>query len=584
MKIFNKELGSNVQKVIYKYPLVLLSAFIFCGCILYLINWNHRNESIFLYKLSITSSIGISILFAMEMLGQRHSRRLLFNLSGILLLILFYFIFPNQENQEVKWVLTLFLSLLISHLFVAIAPFLQDRDQERFWNYNKSLFIHFIVTSLFANVFSGGLALALFGVRELLNIPIEEINILRAFFIGQIIGGTFIFLLFSKDGINDLEKETPYPIVLKFFVQFILIPLLLLYLVILYLYIGRIVMLQSWPQGWVSYMLQIFSIVGILAILLVHPLKNKTEHAWVSFFGKAFYYSLLPLIIIQYIALYKRIHQYGFTEARLLLLLLSIWLTFIVLYFIFRPKGNIRVIPISLALIAFTATYVPYFNVFSMGIRSQKKEIALILEKNKLIEADGKINFDKSIPSAQMYSITDKMDYLLDRNERAYVLQFLPDSLRKETYLSRYSIQDLFTKVNYKDSPIVNSPSKYVYFNSSVDELDISDFSKYKRFQLSVYGKSNFENLYQNDTELWEIHATKEGKTIELKYQDQIFDLTSTFDNLYTKYYNKEIQYSETPIFIEGKIGNKNFRLYFENCNYSDEKKLSHVSGILLFN
>lgn len=163
-----------------------------------------------------------------------------------------------------------------------------------------------------------------------------------------IFGSTFIFLLFNAKGLSNLEKESQYPVILKFFTQFVLIPLLIIYLVILYFYSGKILLAWELPRGWVTYLVMAFSIVGILALLLVYPLKEIKAKSWVVIFSKVFYYSLLPLLILLFTAIFTRVLQYGFTEARYYVLVLAIWLATLTIYYIFYKKASIKFIPISL--------------------------------------------------------------------------------------------------------------------------------------------------------------------------------------------------------------------------------------------
>ena len=75
----------------------------------------------------------------------------------------------------------------------------------------------------------------------------------------------------------------------QFFTQFILIPLLIIYVVILYFYCAKIVINWQLPRGWVSYLVLAYSIVGIFALLLVHPLKELKLKSWIVIFSKLFY-------------------------------------------------------------------------------------------------------------------------------------------------------------------------------------------------------------------------------------------------------------------------------------------------------
>src|SRR5690606_7571321 len=130
--------------------------------------------------------------------------------------------------------------------------------------------------------------------------------------------------------------------------------------------------------------------------LLVHPLKQDSTKSWVKLFSRIFYFSLSPLLILLFIAIFTRILEYGYTEPRYFVLLLSLWLSTVVLYFIFAPKTTIKFIPMSLFTFGLFALTVPYLNTFSVAKRSQKTELQKVLHENNLLR-DNHIDFTKKV-------------------------------------------------------------------------------------------------------------------------------------------------------------------------------------------
>ena len=127
----------------------------------------------------------------------------------------------------------------------------------------------------------------------------------------------------SSGRIFQLEKDGSYPQILKFFTQFVLIPLLLIYVTILYFYAGKILINWELPRGWVSYLILIFSLFGLLSFLLVHPIAQKKENLWIYSFNRWFYFVLIPLIGLLFWAILYRINLYGITHGRYYVLLLA---------------------------------------------------------------------------------------------------------------------------------------------------------------------------------------------------------------------------------------------------------------------
>lgn|GEM_PF-4240683 len=69
-----------------------------------------------------------------------------------------------------------------------------------------------------------------------------------------------------------------------------------------------------------------YSVSGILAFLLVHPLLDDADNPWVRLLSKWYFPALIPLSILQLLAVWERISAYGVTENRYLALTTGFWL------------------------------------------------------------------------------------------------------------------------------------------------------------------------------------------------------------------------------------------------------------------
>ena len=223
-------------------------------------------------------------------------------------------------------------TFILSHLLVSFIAFFGKEKELNFWQYNKNLFINLFLTAIFTGVLTGGVELAILAVDKLFDFNFNDRYYLETFYFLSIFGSSFIF---NEEGLLQLEKDGTYPVILKFFTQYILIPLLIIYAVILYFYSAKILINWELPRGWVSYLILAYAVVGILALLLVHPLKHESTASWVRIFSKVFYFTLIPLLVLLFTAIFTRILEYGYTEPRYFVLLLAIWLTLVVFYFIF---------------------------------------------------------------------------------------------------------------------------------------------------------------------------------------------------------------------------------------------------------
>ncbi|MCL9804921.1 DUF4153 domain-containing protein [Flavobacterium amniphilum] len=582
----NKKLNEIFQKAtqtIVRYPIVLLMALLMALTAVHLIeNKMEYNHEYFLTRILFCASLGISLFFGLKMLSQRIGRELLLTIAGLLFLVGYYFILPKKrEDFNDFYAFIIAPTYLLTHLLVAFAPYLRKENTEKsFWEYNKNLFVNFALTLIFTGVLTAGVELAIVAVDQLFTFKFDSLIYPKTFFMMAIFGSTFIFLLFNEAGLDFLEKESEYPIVLKFFTQFILIPLLFIYVVILYFYSGKILLAWELPRGWVSYLVLAYSVVGILALLLVHPLKEVAARSWVKAFSKIFYFSLIPLVVLLFTAIFTRLLQYGFTEPRYFVLLLAIWVSTIALYFIFRKEATIKFIPVSLFLFGLFALIFPYFNALSVSKRSQKKELENILMANNLLEK-GKINFSKPVIDTVARQITNKFEYLNERFEKEYLAKFLMDSIKAKKEFINGNFWDyaaFFPNIKSTTS------TKNATFLNLISKKTFSTVENYQYIiQLNSY--ENPEVKIKND--IFKINKTASRKdfiTITLNSKQSI-DLTPQVKAIFKKYNFNAYSIETDDLFIENSIGNYQFRLNFSNLNksdYSGEIEYSFENAILL--
>ncbi|MHA3047225.1 DUF4153 domain-containing protein [Riemerella anatipestifer] len=469
MKLLNNAL-KNLKKIIANYPMVVLSSLISYIVIITAIIWETKPN--FVYNMSViafVSATGIGLFFSLKKLSDVIGKKWLLNILGVVLLVGYYATFPDGYSQFENFTFIIIPVAVIIHLFISVAPFLPKvKNEYSFWNYNKNLFVNFILSSIFSGVLAAGVLSAISIFNSLFGIN-DNYKIYPILFSGvSILGNTIIFLLFEE---RSREEErtgtvTEFPIALKFFTQYILIPLLFIYLVMMYLYAAKIIFLWELPKGLVSITVISYSLVGIFALLLVHPLKNEDSKSWVKWFSKIFYFSLVPMLVLLFVAIFTRLFDYGVTESRYFVLLIAIWITLCTFYFIFRKKTSISFIPKSLMAFLIFALIFPYFNVFSASKRSQLNRLHQVLSENGLL-VNGKINFNKVIKRSVFYEISDAGRYLINRNAKDELAQYLDEkhikNLNKE-YPSFVEYGD-FTTINDETGSITEKSTEYKYFN-----------------------------------------------------------------------------------------------------------------------
>lgn len=554
----------KLKKLLVHYPLVLLFSFATVLVILYGIEMEpNKEQGYLLLRLGLVFSLGISSQFAVKMLAQRHTKGYVGQVLGVLFLIGYYFIFPREEKDFTEvYAFILFPTFILSHLLVSYIAFLNQVNSEGdFWEFNKNLFINLFLTVVFTGVLTGGVELALLAIKELFNCHFSDKVFFETFATLAILGSTIIFLLFSDTGLPYLEKKRVYPIILKFFTQFILIPLLLLYLLILYFYSVKITWNWELPRGWVSYLVLAYSIVGILALLLVHPLKSENVKSWVLVFNRVYYYTLIPLLILLFTAIFTRVLQYGYTEARYFVLLLALWLTTVVLYFVLNRKASIKFIPVSLFLFGLIALVFPYFNAFSVSKRSQEKELKALLSQNHML-VNGKIDFSKPILDSVKYEVESKLRFLSQRHDVAYLKTFLDAKTKRVVDEDIYWYTSLFTHITYTDT---NEHNELRIFTRN----DVLSIQSYDYLAVNDYG-GTFETTINHET----LTITPDPTSFTVAIGEAQVDVLPQIKALFTNYRNATADVLVKDISVVTALKNYKIKIIFNSVSWNKKEDL----------
>ena len=608
-----------------RFPLSLLSAIVGTLLAIYLTEVERFEENIYLINLSLTFALGIPVFLCIDLFAEKHNlgplKRRLGWLVAIVLLGLIYLSFPAENtpsNTRIPYIryTVYFLAL---HLMVAFLPFLgRSETAATFWNFNKNLFIRLVISLFFTNVISTGISFALAAVNELFNANIEPQTFAQMFILSLGIFNTWYFLAGVPENFENEIKADAYPKGLKIFTQFILIPLLLIYLTILYFYGGKIILLWDWPEGIVSYMIIAISVLGIFTNLLLFPIQDQKESGWIKTFYKAFYFLLNPLVILLFIAIGIRIGDYGLTVNRYVITLMGIWLSFISMYFILG-FNNIKIIPISLSIAMILASFGPW-GMFSMSERNQLDRLeslltkAGILKENKIqnevkwtVGERGKIlptgqNPSKSISSEDLDEINSIIQYLDSYHGMDSVLPWFEQDLKailneaqeKSAQFARPVYSKLIVEsmgLEYVQAGMiaVNNPESkfYSFIAKENSTISLKGFDVMIRFQLNGEPEPIPMILPGSNSQL-EIERT-EDLILTIKKDTQLHQipLEGLVNHLIETNENKPDELIEPEFMkIDTAFSNLKIRIYFTQINYNpgqeEQMGMSSLQGYIL--
>jgi hypothetical protein len=469
-------------------------------------------------KVLMCGALGIPLFFAAAVFEERKFFKLQYKFNvgsmGVILFLFGYYFTLSTVPNETDFIRYVVLALA-AHLLVAFSPFVAVKEDNGFWQYNKALFLTILLSMLYTYVLYGGLSIALASLDALFNISVSSHFYFYLWVVLQGIFNTWFFLSQIPPRLADLEQKEAYPIGLKIFTQYVLLPLVSIYLLILYGYLVKIILEWNLPQGSVSYLVLCFSVAGIFALLLIYPVRNSSDNKWIPIYDKIFYFALIPLVGVLFAAVYVRINAHGITENRYFVALLAFWLLGNTIYRITRKETNIKVIPISLCILAVLSSF-GWWGAFQVSTRNQTNRFVKTLEANNLLK-NGVIVNNGEVPNKVENQLSGIARYLADRNELAKIAPYfgaadtLINANNKQT-----NLDSLFSAVGlrYLD---------YRYNNTIANDTAINTDNYYISTSISnqlidLQGYDYLIYYYRNDAQFAPIQFTNDSSKFELTY------------------------------------------------------------------
>ncbi len=561
---------NTIYKVFKRFPLVVLVSLI--GTIIAIWLIDTQEEYPRLLAVSFISGLGISFFIAIATFLEQKEWNWLYKISinvvGAILLLFYYFSINDKLSvgpSEVFY--RFFLLVLGSHLLVAFTPFARNGKLDQFWEYNKTLFLRILVSVLYSGVLFVGLSIALLAIDNLLGLEIDGETYAQLFFLLGGIFNTWFFLSGVPEKDTILEKKIVFPTGLRVFVQYVLIPLVTVYIFILYLYLGKIIIQWELPNGWVSNLVLSFSIAGILSLLLLYPIRNSNEYKWVSFYSKFYYLALIPLIGLLMLSIWIRISEYGFTINRYFVATLGVWLTGIVIYYIISKAKSIKVIPITLCIITFSVSFGP-FGAFAVSERSQLGRFEEIMKRNGML-SDSEI----------IQKNSDEVSYE-DRKELSSIASFMFENHGAKSFNKYFegdgkssidtmkSANQLFELMGLEYVTRWQSDSGdeqyFMYSSENTWAVEVEEYDLYLRGIVLNPSADSVETM-DSDNSRWNISLKK--NELELLIQEEEsgqlikIELDSIIDQIREKYINISEKFDVPVSELQFERSNEDFEI-----------------------
>jgi hypothetical protein len=472
-----KEIADSLLSNFKRFPLSIifstLSTLLLVSAV-YLESNPLKESSLLCLRWGLVCLLGIGLSFAVEI--SSFSKKYLAFGPIILFLSVFAYYFNIGKDGPSEIQVYRYLAFgLSTHFLISYLPFIKPLKENilGFWDYNKSLFLSIVLAFVFSGTLFAGISLALLSLDILFDFEVPDKSYAYLFILCNIFTNTQLFLARLPKKQDLLDTEIEYPSALRYFAQYILMSLAIIYLAILYVYEAKIIAAWNLPKGWVSILVMFFVVIGMLTYLLLYPLKETK--GWLQKYHKFFYFSIVPLIGLLVAAIYPRVSKYGLTDQRGFLILLILWVAGISFYFILNPRKNIKMIPLSLSLLCFLAVWGPW-SVFEFSDRSQANRIKKIAQEAQILDNGILKISDKSkinnTQKANLYACLKHFTGGYQKTKRNYsYIQTLFNKDLDSLYtvkkgLDMIEFEKIIGKINFVNKTYLNE-TKYISFKEN---------------------------------------------------------------------------------------------------------------------
>lgn len=562
----------------------------------------------FCLRLIMVANLGIVLSLSLSLFFENNAcsflKKILLRCSILLLLVgLFFLLDPlKRETDFFRFILL----ALAAHLSVSFAAYFGKGHINAFWQFNRVIFLRFLIGGIYSAALFLGLAAAVGSMNFLFNFNFDwdTFAILWVWIVG--IFQTVFFLSGVPANLNGLEKDTTYPHGLKIFTQFVLIPLATVYAIILLAYEAKILIELELPKGLVSNLILGYAVFGLLSLLLIYPIRNQDENKWLKTFTRSFYYVLIPLILLLLWAVLARVIDYGITEERYFLIILAAWLAFINAYFLLSKSQNIMIIPFSLCLLTILSVYGPQ-GAFSTSKISQINELKLLFQKHQSLERDKIITLKVKPGKADMTRMINIVDYLVNMHglesfspilerDPAMVADSLLSVQKKKKYNSRTSNWEirssqklwLYTYLNLKPDDASGSKlnlgtNRAEAFNMNLLPLNEADYM----LPLSV-PSDTLSNII-DDRKLLISRVANQNKLKVIYGPEEKYIILDTLINQLEMEFKKQkladkqdLQVSRELLSKRLEFNDLSLQIVFNRINFNDNKDLLSADAYVL--
>ena len=584
-----KNLFPDMKKGIGRFPVTVVFSLILFIVAIFTIESDFYilpEEDLWIKYLIIAIPLSASV----ELIREKYlenKRSSFFRITSFFGIFLFIFLlkifFKNHFATET---INITATILIFYVLFYLIPIIyRNEDKEK---YLQSVVGNQMITIGFSIVLFLGLS-AIVGTIDVLLINLPNTIYFDNFVFSASIFGVAFFVSRLKEKDESL-KDYNLPKIVEVLICYILIPLILIYTAILYLYFVKIIFTLKMPKGIVSHLVLWYTTFSLFIIIMATPITYKNKFA--KFYKKYFPLISIPLILLALFSINERIFQYGVTENRYLVVILILWL---LLNMIFIIKADVKWVLISFIFAVLVAIFSP-FNLVNVSINSQNKRLERILKKNGIIQNKKFINKNNELSQRTKNEIMSIIDYFYNNASeiKRKKIKILEKTYEKpEDFMKVIGVND-----SWKSYENIDIQEKNIVSDIALKTDDDIEITKIKGYDYLIYDFNVSYPLDTNETKEinnngYKIILKNENLTIK-NIQKNIeilnINLNKIANEIYLKIKEKAkrqnqsyVKLPENDLTYLSETKNSKYKIVFYEIHLSEDDKFNNLNINIYF-
>ncbi|MBA2662564.1 MAG: DUF4153 domain-containing protein [Bradymonadaceae bacterium] len=395
---------------------------------------------------------------------------------------------------------------------------------ERFWRFNARILARGLTCLVYAGLMYIGLALGLVAVDALLD---TKLNNWYGFLAFWLFGAGLPWMMMAGfDEIADIEQpvsERPIRFTARFG-SFLLLPLLILYLLIMYGHIVKIVFGDWAPSNVISPLVVGAGLLGYVGLFLLEPLRYRDDYRGVARFFQGFPIAFLPILPLSFWAIFERVNQYGWTEFRHFRLVIIVCLALVSLYgaatLLRKRPFRLFIVPALVVVLSVAGAGGPW-SLVNMSRSSQLSHLTRLLKEAEALDANGRLIAGRAaqLDSVQASEIMRAYEY----NRKHF----------GERTLERFETPEALSFKQWAAALATDDAGETYFFNGYTEKggLAVQVKGEMYEFNVSAYPTSYYVGDDDDDDPKsgGKMDVSTSGDRVEITYRGQPWhsDLTS---------------------------------------------------------